>query len=112
MILSFFAETKINNMHFVLSYDLSATGERRSSIEERIDNILSPYRHVRRLTTFFIIHIQNEAQWEAIRSSLTALAQEIPETLHFIMSPAMSGGQYNGILQKGEWDEINNITSL
>ena len=70
MILSIFAETKINNMHFVLSYDLSATGERRSSIEERIDNILSPYRHVRRLTTFFIIHIQNEAQWEAIRSSL------------------------------------------
>lgn len=112
MILSIFAQIKISNMHFVLSYDLSATGERRSSIEERINSILSPYRHVRRLTTFFIIHIQNEAQWEAIRSSLTALAQEIPETLHFIMSPSMSGGQYNGILQKGEWDEINNITSL
>ena len=99
-------------MHFVLSYDLSATGERRSSIEERINNILAPYSHVKRLTTFYIIHIQDEVQWEAVRSSLTALAQEIPETLHFIMTPAMSGGQYNGMLQKGDWDEINKITSL
>lgn len=98
-------------MHFVLSYDLSAQGERRSEIEGKIENVLSPYKHVKRLTTFYIVLIRVDSDWEAIRSSLTALSQEISETFHFIMSPPMEGGKYNGILQKGEWDEINAITN-
>ncbi|MDE6159466.1 MAG: hypothetical protein K2F69_05155 [Bacteroidaceae bacterium] len=98
-------------MHFVLSYDLSAQGTRRSEIEEKIENVLSPYKHVKRLSTFYIVLIRVDSDWEAIRSSLTALSQEISETFHFIMSPSMEGGKYNGILQKGEWDEINAITN-
>lgn len=98
-------------MHFVLSYDLGATGEKRREIEHRIESILNPYRHTKRLSTFYIVHIQTNTEWETIRTALTSLSREIVERFHFIMSPVMSEGSYNGILLKGEWDEINAITN-
>ena len=83
-------------MHFVLSYDLGADGARRSELEEQIQSIISPYRNVKRLTTFYIIHIESGIVWESIRSQLTNLSVSIPERLHFIMTPLMDGGKYNG----------------
>lgn len=103
---------KNQSMHFVLTYDLSATGERRTEIEDRIENILSPHRRVKRLSTFYIVQVSNNIEWESIRSALTLLANGISERMHFIMSPLMSGGMYNGILSTGEWDEINAITNM
>lgn len=99
-------------MHFVLSYDLSATGERRTELEGRIQTIINPYRHVKRLSTFYIVHVDNNAEWTTIRRQMTDLSQGIPERLHFIMSPLMEGGKYNGILPQGQWDDINVITNL
>lgn len=99
-------------MHFVLSYDLSAQGERRRQIETEIVGVLGQFRHIRRLTTFFIIHVDNQNQWEQIRQSLTEIARRIPEDFYFIMSPLMSLGRYNGFLHQQEWDEINVITDL
>ena len=46
-------------MHFALTYDLSAQGARRNEIESRIEEILNPYVHVKRLTTFYIIHVND-----------------------------------------------------
>ena len=98
-------------MHFVLTYDLSAEGERRTDIENRIENTLAPYIHVKRLSTFYIIQVNGYVEWEAIRSSFTSIAQNISERFHFIMSPLMTGGRYNGYLPKEDWDEINKITN-
>lgn len=104
---------KIRRMHFVLSYDLGASGERRAEIENQIEQILAPYKYVKRLTTFYIIHIAVASEWDTILSKLSELSQSITESLHFIMSPTMpSGSKYNGMLNRGEWDEINNISNL
>ena len=99
-------------MHFVLSYDLGADGTRRAEIEEKIQKIINKYRNVKRLTTFYIIHVGNSLEWENIRSQLTNLSVEIPERLHFIMTPLMDGGKYNGILLEGQWEEVNAITNM
>lgn len=99
-------------MHFVLTYDLSAEGARRAEIESRIEDILKPYVHVKRLTTFYIVHVSDINGWEQIRQVLTNLSQSISEKFHFIMTPLMNGGRYNGILNSGEWDEINQITNM
>ena len=99
-------------MHFVLSYDLSAEGSRRAEIENRIERVLSPYPHVKRLTTFYIIRVANAVEWESIRTGLNNLANDIQEEFHYIMtSPNREAGKYNGILYKGEWDAINEITT-
>ena len=99
-------------MHFVLTYDLTAEGQRRTEIENEITNILSPYQFVHRLSTFFIIHVDTLNQWETIRVALTELARRIPEQFFFIMSPAMSVGRYNGFLPQEQWNDINAITAL
>ena len=95
-----------------MSYDLSAEGARRTEIENSIEEILRPYRHVKRLSTFYVIHVESIAMSETIRQNMANLANQIPERLLFIISPLMEGGRYNGILTTGDWDELNNITSL
>lgn len=98
-------------MHFVLSYDLGAEGSRRAEIENRIERVLSPYPHVKRLTTFYIIKVANTGEWDTIRIRLNDLANDIQEEFHYIMSsPNREAGKYNGILFRGEWDAINEIT--
>ena len=99
-------------MHFVLSYDLSAEGQRRTDIEREIENVLSPYQSVKRLSTFFIIHVENIHQWSSIRLSLTEITKRIPEKFFFIMSPLIPVGRYNGYLPQDEWNQINAITAL
>ena len=99
-------------MHFVLNYDLSATGARRAEIEGQIRTILNPYRNVKRLSTFYIIHVNNNNESETIRRQLSDLSNHIEERLHFIMSPLMEGGFYNGILPEHQWAEVNAITNM
>lgn len=115
MIITIFAKetSKIRHMHFVLSYDLGASGERRVEIENQIEQILAPYRHVKRLTTFYIVHITVASEWDTILSKMSELSQSVTESLHFIMSPPMpSGSRYNGMLNRGDWNEINDISNL
>ena len=97
-------------MHFIFTYDLSASGKRREEIEESINKIIKPYKWARRLSTFYIIKIDSESDWNSILQQVQNLSKNIPEKFHFIMSPAMSGGSYNGILKKGDWDFVNKLT--
>lgn len=99
-------------MHFVLSYDLSADGKRRTELEEQIQTIINPYRHVKRLSTFYIVRVNNNVEWTTIWRQMTNLSQGIPERLWFIMSPLMEGGHYNGILPEDQWADINAITKF
>ena len=101
-------------MHCVLSYDLKLdAGQRRNEIEGQIGNILQHYvPNVKRLSSFYILHFRSQAKWDSLLNQLSLLSQTIPESFHFIMTPLMDGGRYNGILPRGEWDEINAITSI
>jgi len=97
-------------MHFTLTYDLGASGNRRTEIETEIDKILKPYNWAKRLTTFYIVKIDNQSEWDKILQQLQDLSKSITEKFHFIMSPVMDGGNYNGILKKGSWDNVNKIS--
>lgn len=100
-------------MHCVFSYDLSVpAGARRNEIENRIGELLNSHRNVRRLTTFYILNVRNNADWENLRVQLTDYLTSIPENVHFIMTPPINGGHYNGILGSGEWDDINAIAAM
>lgn len=99
-------------MHCVFSYDLAAEGESRRKIEEKITAILSLHRNVKRLTTFYIIYVRNQEEWNSLLQELTVLLQPLPERAHFILSPPMTGGVYNGLLGANDWTEINEITRL
>jgi len=97
-------------MHCVFSYDLAAERERRVEIETKILEILREYQHVKRLSTFFIVYIPSKEDWDRLLKELTQYLQPIPERAHFILSPPMVGGMYNGLLGVNDWAEINAIT--
>ena len=98
-------------MHFVLSYDLGATGTRRTQIQQDLDNILQPYRWARRLSTFYIIEVHNTQDWDTILAQLQTLSRNITQRFNFVMSPIMHGGRYDGILGEGDWDHVNEVTT-
>lgn len=98
-------------MHFVIIYDLKAEGTRKAELEDKIEKILDSYLHVKRLANLYIVKINNEIEWERIRKSLNGFANDIEENFYFVMtSPNPNPGKYNGILYRGEWDDVNMIT--
>ena len=98
-------------MHFVITYELRAEGTRRVELEDKIDSILTPYRHVKRLSSLYIVGISKMDEWEELRRALNDFSNDIPEEFHYVMtSPESQPSKYNGILYRGEWDEVNAIT--
>lgn len=99
-------------MHFTLILDIKASGERKTEIERYIwDDILSKYKRAKRLSgKVIILQIESDSEWKKILERLSEYSKEQPETIHYIMTPAMTGGRYNGILPKDNWDFINEIT--
>jgi hypothetical protein len=99
-------------MHFALVLDIKATGVRKTEIETHIwDTILSKYKRAKRLNGNMIVaQISSDTDWNEILSKMAEYVKEQKETIHFIMTPAMTGGRYNGILPKDNWDFINEIT--
>lgn len=97
-------------MHFAITYDLSLEGQERSKVEGFIETILHPFKHVKILTTFYIVHIDKLDEWIIIRNHLQELCNDLKGPLHFIMTPTMTGGFYDGYLISSEWNGINAIT--
>ena len=98
-------------MHFALIVEIVAEVGRKKEIESYIwDTILSPYKRAKRLGNLMIIQINSDTDWNDIFSKTSHYVKEQTEKIHFIMTPAMTGGRYNGILGKEQWDFINEIT--
>lgn len=98
-------------MHFILTYDIHASGDSRTRIEEGINQIIKQYSWVKPLTTTFIIQVNGQIEWNNIHQSLTTLAQNNQGTVNYIMTPLMQGGRYDGWLNQDLWNEINKRTN-
>jgi hypothetical protein len=94
-------------MHFVLSYDIHATGDNRTRIEESINQIITQFSWVKPLTTTFIIQVNGQLEWNNIQESLSNLSRNNQGSINFLMTPLMQGGRYNGWLNQDLWNEIN-----
>lgn len=94
-------------MHIVVSWDISTGKPRWDEIDKRLKEGLSGYSWVRPLTTFYVVRINSEADRAAIRERLVTVARSVSETVHIVLSPAMSGGRYDGFLPKDTWPKLN-----
>ena len=99
-------------MHFIFSYDLNvAAGVRRNEIESYILASLPKNKYTRQLNNFYIVKCKDNNEWNEIFHKLVKISNEIPETLHFIMSsPTAINEKYNGILPRESWNCINELT--
>lgn len=98
-------------MHLMLSWDISASGERWKQIDQLLLTALKPYSWVRPLKTVYVVKVAGEQQRAALEADLVAKAKSVTETVYFLMTPLMAGGQYNGYLPSDSWPKINERVS-
>jgi hypothetical protein len=93
-------------VHFVVSWDISAQGQRRTTIDEALKKALGTHSWVRPLTTFYVVQVYGTPAYDQVIDSLTRVAQAYPSDVHLVITPLMSGGVYNGFLPSNLWPEI------
>ncbi|MFY0483470.1 hypothetical protein ACI6PS_12775 [Flavobacterium sp. PLA-1-15] len=96
-------------MHFIVSWDIPATIPNRETFENQLRECFRQFRFVKPLTTFYIIEVPSQIEYNNIISALSTLGRTQPG-FRFVVSPIMNGGRYNGLLQNDEWTLINQIT--
>lgn len=98
-------------MHFSVSWDISAPQPRWSAINDQLFAVISGYAHLRPVNTFYIVRVASQAEWDAVRLGLTNVALATTDaTIHFVMTPLIQGGRYDGRLPTTTWPEINRLT--
>ncbi len=97
-------------MHIAVSWDISASGDRWNDINNELKAVIAAYSWVKPLNTFYIIKIDAEPSRRSIKDQLIAVARKTTETVHFVVTPVMSGGRYDGFLPKDTWELINQRT--
>ena len=94
-------------MHFVVSWDISATGDEWIKINEEFKMVLKPYSWFRPLKTLYIVHVTSQEIWGKILAGLQTVGESHLGKVSLLLSPLMQGGHYDGLLDKDSWDKIN-----
>ena len=97
-------------MHVALSWDISASGDRWTKINDAMKEPIKGYSWVRPLTTFYVVKVQSTQDRDSLVDRLISVAKTFPEKIHFVISPVMTGGGYSGWLPKELWELINQRT--
>lgn len=97
-------------MHVAICWDISATGARWNAINEKLKAEIKSYSWVRPLGTLYVVKVTSTEDRDSLVDRLTAIVKNLPEKVHFVVTPTMSGGRYNGWLPKDLWDKINERT--
>lgn len=97
-------------MHIAVSWDISAQNPRWGIINDLLLARIKPYSWVKPVNTYYVIKVLSAQQRVDITQALTQVAQSVPETVHFVVSPLMSGGRYDGYLPQNLWADLNERT--
>ena len=97
-------------MHITLSWDISATGDQWKTINDNLREQLQGYSWVRPLSTFYIVKVNSAEQRDNLVDALISVIKQSHEKIHFVVTPLMTGGGYNGWLPQDLWDKINERT--
>ncbi len=99
-------------MHIVVSWDISASGNKPIELEGKMIQCLKRYPWVRPLKSTYVVQVTSEEDRKTIINSLTEVANEADVSVNFILTPLMSGGRYNGYLPHDMWEKINKISDI
>ena len=94
-------------MHIVISWDIKTSQPHWGTIDTKMQEGLSGYSWVRPLSTFYVVKTVSEQDRAIIRDRLLKVAKSASKTVHFILSPTMSGGRYDGYLPNDSWEKLN-----
>jgi hypothetical protein len=91
----------------ILSWDISAEGERWKEIDAALRDMIQPYSWVRPLKNVYVLKMHSVEQRNVLTKQMQDYARSSREKVYFLVSPAMTGGGFNGWLPKDTWGKIN-----
>jgi hypothetical protein len=74
-------------LHFVVSWELRSQGNRRLEINNAMMEGLYGYSWLRLLSSFYILDIDSERDWNVIHERLLSAAVRFKGEVNFLMSP-------------------------
>ena len=95
-------------MYCVISWDISAVNPRWSEINDRMRACIQGFHYVRPVNTFYLVRISSADKIVAIRQCFEAVQKNTPESISYILSPALSGHLWTGAIK--DWDSVNAVT--
>jgi hypothetical protein len=94
-------------MHVTVSWDISATGNRWTEINNLMKGALEGYSWVRPLKTVYILKVDSVEERTELKNALVNVIKSVDEKVHVLITPPMEGGSYSGWLPKSLWEKIN-----
>lgn len=95
-----------SDVHIVLAWDIKVKGDRWTTINNDLKTALTSYSWVRPLPALYIIKVDSAETRKAIVNNLVEIIKKYNETIHFVASPPMIGGSYDGWLPRDLWTKI------
>ena len=94
-------------MHFVVSWDIGASGVEWANLDNKMREKLEPYFYACPLKTLCVVKTESQQEWDSIYSELITICKANPNEVHFIMTPLMDGGRYSGFIPENLWEKMN-----
>ncbi len=95
-------------MHFTVSWDIE-TSDADAYKKVSLLMVDTIKKHSLLLTEpiskYIVVKVENEAKWNIILKALTGICEMYKGKINFVMSPPMTGGQYNGRIK--DWTKVN-----
>lgn len=95
-------------MHCVISWDIPTTPN-RDTYQNQLIECFSKYLHSKPLTTFYIVKIPSQSEYSTMVTNLQNIGKTIGSGFKLVISPVMTGGRYDGLLNTTFWTTINQI---
>ena len=97
-------------MHFTLSWDIDADEESYKRISSLMTDTVKKHALIvtEPISKYIVVKVESEAYWHIILKVLTGLCEMHKGKINFIMSPPMTGGQFNGRIR--DWTKVNEAT--
>jgi len=74
-------------LHFIVSWELKTQGNRQMEINKAMLEGLHGYSWLRLLSSFYILDIESEHDWNMIHERLLSTAERFKGEVNFLMSP-------------------------
>ncbi|CAI9009773.1 MULTISPECIES: hypothetical protein [Burkholderia] len=94
-------------MHVTISWDISASDNRWSEINDMMKAKLKGYSWVKPLKSVYVVKVDSLEDRIELKDALNDVIKSVDEKIHLLITPAMEGGTYAGWLPKGLWEKIN-----
>ncbi|AQS61772.1 hypothetical protein A8L48_22570 [Rhizobium rhizogenes] len=100
---------EVAGVHILVSWDITNASEPGAwnMWNERLKEVIKSYSWVRPLNTVYVIEVPNEFVRRNIINGLQAVSRQHSGYIHIVVTPAMVGGQYDGVLPQNLWPELN-----